>query len=511
FGVTAAFIAFSKQYYKKFLARPTFLLAIWVFIPLICTQTYLISLPVDYNRFLYFLIMPLLVFIAVLIDHGSGTIAKAVESYRTWSSQTQVPKPIVNMKLWRLSQKLTEKRLYGIFVLFFLVFSFVALPIFTTPMSGVGQSLQNYYQTMDDSKWEATQWLKQNTAEGSVLVADAWYGWWLGGFTQRPTLSAVDPAYLTVNREVENATFASRLMDTDYIIDNNYTQVREDGYLSRHNPEILVKPNWTYTPYSFFNFNNNGTSIEYQINGVDHPAVWVNTLDLKEIRMENDTQHTTLMVTRGNDDFNYTIFTTVYRDVRFVNITASLTGSHMGVTFDRVHMSVETNGQHVSYNNDLVTIGLVDVGTKSLGQLIFTTTPESAYMTKVDKVVVKTIDLTYSIGQKGEGQFQLLAGAWAESNNRSYYTDGAIDNYFIPIVTKNLKTALDMMPDDFGWNNFDYRQEILARHISYVILAVDENPIPEKTESAVDPKFRNDPLFSLVFINEEVAIYKVNG
>ena len=35
------------------------------------------------------------------------------------------------------------------------------------------------------------QWLKQNTPENSVLVADALYGWWLGGFAQRPTLSAV--------------------------------------------------------------------------------------------------------------------------------------------------------------------------------------------------------------------------------------------------------------------------------------------------------------------------------
>jgi len=58
---------------------------------------------------------------------------------------------------------------------------------------------------------------------------------------------------------------------------------------------------------------------------------------------------------------------------------------------------------------------------------------------------------------------------------------------------------------------FDYREEFINRKVSYVVLAIDENDIPEKTEIEVNDKFLYDPLFSLVFINEEVAIYKVNG
>ena len=72
----------------------------------------------------------------------------------------------------------------------------------------VGQTLQNYYQTMDNQGGKHCSGLKQNTTQGAVLVSDALYGWWLGGFAQRPTISAVDPEYLTVNREVDNATFA---------------------------------------------------------------------------------------------------------------------------------------------------------------------------------------------------------------------------------------------------------------------------------------------------------------
>ncbi len=519
FLITAAFFIFSKKFYNKFLTLPTLLFAMWVFLPLILTQGYLVGLPVDYNRFLYFLVLPVLVFIAVLLDYGSGFFAETLDKLRTEGKlqvrPVKVPKRLEEFQRKtmlaskRISAALTRKRIYTVFAAFFLIFCFAVLPIFTAPSINVGQTLQSYYQTMNTPKWEAMQWLKQNTSEGSVLVADALYGWWLGGFTQRPTLSAVDPAYLTVKREVDNASFASKLLDTDYIIDNGYIQVREDGYVSRHNPEIVAKQNWTYNPYSFFTFNNNGTSIEYQVNGVQ-AQVWVNNLTIKDIHMLNDTEHTSIIVTRGNDDLNYTLTTTVCRDTRFVNITATLTSLVEGVVFDYIHMTVETNGVQVSYGNDLATIGLVDLGTKSFGQLIFSTPPQTCYIPTED--IVKIIQLTYPMALKSEGQFQLLAGAYSESNNPDYYANQeAIDNYFLPIVSSNLNTAMNRMQKDHGWSNFDYHTELVSRKISYVVLSISDDPNPDKTELDVEAKFRYDPAFSLVFINEEVAIYKVNG
>jgi len=523
FGIVAAFFAFSTKYYKKWLALPTFLLAMWVFVPLVCTQGYLVGAPVDYNRFLYFLILPIMVFIGVLIDHGSESIAFGIDKHRgkvnLGKYKVKVDRRFEGLQRkiesagHRLAAASTQKRLYSFFVLVFLLFSFVALPIFVTPSLNMGETLQSYYQTMNSQKWEATQWLKNNTSEGSVLVADALYGWWLGGFTQRPTLAAVDPAYLTVNREVDNASFASKLLDTDYVIDNGYVQVREDGYASRHNPEVLVKQNWTYNPYSFFTFGNNGTIIRYIINSSPDPiqvSVGVNDLAIKDIRMENDTEHASIIVVRGNEDVNYTLTTTAYRDTRFVNITAKLTALHEDVVFDYVHMIVETNGYQVGYGNDRASIGLVDFGTKSFGQLIFITTPLKPTITQMD-TVVKTIELSYPMGLKGEGEFSLLAGAYSESNNPKYYANQwEIDSYFLPILKDNLSTALNPMPIDMGWSNFDYRAELLSRQVSYVVLSISDDPNPDKTERDVDAKFRYDPLFSLVFINEEVAIYKVN-
>ena len=101
-----------------------------------------------------------------------------------------------------------------------------------------------------------------------MFVSDALYGWWLGGFAQRPTLSAVDPQYLTVARELAPAQVASNLLDTDYMIDNGYIQVREDGgYIGRHNPMFSADLNWTYFPYSFFQFNDSEINLLSQNGG----------------------------------------------------------------------------------------------------------------------------------------------------------------------------------------------------------------------------------------------------
>ncbi len=67
----------------------------------------------------------------------------------------------------------------------------------TATFINVGTVFQNFYQTMDSPNWEAAVGLNRIQLKDAVFVADAWYGWWFGGFAQRPTLSAVEPAYLT--------------------------------------------------------------------------------------------------------------------------------------------------------------------------------------------------------------------------------------------------------------------------------------------------------------------------
>ena len=88
-------------------------------------------------------------------------------------------------------------------------------PLFSLPNDGVAQA--NYFQVMNPTEYQAIQWVKANTPVGSVCVADAEFGWWLSGFAQRPTLSAVDPQYLILQHEIGQATVATDLLTADYI------------------------------------------------------------------------------------------------------------------------------------------------------------------------------------------------------------------------------------------------------------------------------------------------------
>jgi hypothetical protein len=523
FGVVAVLFGFSFKHYKKWLTVPTFLVAMWVFVPLIFTQGYLVGAAVDYNRFLYFLVLPILVFIGLLIDYGSESLAFVIDKYRG-SVNLGAYKIKVNRRFEGLQRKLessakrlaagaTRKRLYSLFILIFLLVSFLAVPIFVGPSINVGQGLQNYYQAMDKQKWEATQWLKENTTEGSVIVADAWYGWWLGGFTQRPTLSAVEPAYLTVKREVDNATFASNLLDTDYVVDNGLIQVRDDGYLSRHNPEVIVKQNWTYAGYSFFTFNGSDIGIWYNVNGVnDMRYVTLDELATKQTMVENYSDHVDIVVVQGNEFFNYTRTTTVYGGSQFVTISSKLQATVPGVTFASVSMKTQTTGLQIKapYDNT-ETIGIVETGTKDFGQLIFDSTPVKAKIAYAsdNSEVVKGVDLLYIFNGTSEAKIDITAIAYSATNEQHYYDDeGARNGFFTDKMTKNLNA--DIIPQTSSFTVFDYKQELHTRNVSYVVLLPKKSDVPDKTESDVYAKFRLDPLFSLVFINEEVAIYRVN-
>src|SRR5208283_5252236 len=266
FACLLPLLLLSKKYKRRFISLPTFLVIMWLFVPLILTQGYLFGLIVDYNRFLYFLVLPVIILFAMMIDHSSAYFAHLTATYRTLTSQMQKTTRAANKWTKRISFFISHKQIYSIFALGFILIFLVTLPIFLTPWQGV--TIQSFYQTMDKPGYQAIQWAEQNTAPRSVFVSDALYGWWLGGFAQRPTLSAVQPQYLTVDSELAPATFASNLLDTDYMIDNGYIQVREDGgYIGRHNPEFLADLSWTPFPVPFFQFNDSEITLLSQSAG----------------------------------------------------------------------------------------------------------------------------------------------------------------------------------------------------------------------------------------------------
>jgi len=488
------FFLFSKKYRGNFLTVPAFLLTLWIWIPMLFTQGYLVGLYTDYNRFLYYIILPVIILIALGIDHGAGFFARIIDTYLSFTKKT--PQTITNATKTRsrVRSHLTRKNIYAGFVLGFLMLSFLFVPIFLTPFQGV--TIQSFYQTMTDPGYEAMQWARQNTPVGSVFVSDALYGWWFSGFAERPTLSAVDPQYLTLAREFEPAKVAKSLLDTDYMIDNGLIQVREDGgYIGRHNPMFLAKLNWTYFPYSFLNFNNSKTRIQYRIDG-SLQFLYLDQLPVKEMRIENDTDHATIIVTKGNDFFNYTELTTVYKGSSFVNMTITIESAVNEVSLDWLDFTVNSKGKVQALQNN--TIALLDEGVKAFSQLIFNKEQPNVDLVNPENPCIFALD--YNLQGKAKVEIQMAISTYSVSDNLEIYqSQERKDQYFNHILTNNLNSYQEQIPDSPSLDVFDYQKAVNNWNISYIACR----------DSEIIPKFAKDPAFSLVFINNDVAIFMV--
>ncbi|MCW3995454.1 MAG: hypothetical protein NWE98_04815 [Candidatus Bathyarchaeota archaeon] len=490
-GLIPAFLVFSKKYYGRFLTLPTLLLVTSVFVPWILTQGYLFGFIIDYNRFLYFLLLPLMIFAGVFIDLGADFLARVTDNYQTFSQQLhrQTVKAS-NKVLSKLSPHLTRRNIYAGSALTFLLVSVAFVPIFVTPMEA--QAVQSYYQVMNNEGYEAINWAKQNTPTDAVFVSDALYGWWFSGFALRPTLSAVDPQYLTLAREFNRTQFARALLDTDYLVDNGLVQVREDGgYLARHNPEILATLNWTYFPYSFFTFNSKDTQVFYEVNGTLQTK-YLDELSVRSMQMQRTPQAVSVTVARGNDFINYTQITTVYGGSAFVNLTSTVDSSVLGVSLKWLRIDVESKGKEIQYDDNR-TIALIDEGVKAFGQLIFRVNQPAQTMH------LNRIELQYNLGGKSQAHVEVSASAYSVTDDLGFYVDAAtISSYFKDIIAANLNAVQNPTPAPFK-QVFDYQADMRTYGVSYIACRDVE----------MQPKFLGDPSFNLVFINSEVAIFKV--
>jgi len=488
FACVIFFFLFSKKYKGNFFTVPAFLLTLWIWIPMLFTQGYLVGLYTDYNRFLYYIILPVIILIALGIDHGAGFFARIIDTYLSIKRKTSQPATVTKARS-RVLRPLTRKTICSGFVLGFLLLSFLTVPIFLTPFQGT--TIQIFYQTMNDSGYEAIQWARQNTPVGSVFVADAYYGWWFSGFAERPTLSAVDPQFLALAREFEPARVAKNLLDTDYMIDNGLIQVREDGgYIGRHNPMFLAKLNWTYFPYPFFNFNNDETTILLRI-GNDSEFFDLTQFPVTEMYTETTSDQVSVYVSKRNEFLNYTQSLTVYKGVRFVNMSITIESTIEDVSIDGMRFILQTKGELIDRGR---TIGFLDEGVKALGQLIF--------VEKQPKVYRGGPELLYNLNGDPEEQIQILISAFPVTDDPAVYQDAETKtNYMNDILDVNFNSPQKKDNDfsDVPLDVFDYRKAVNDWSISYIACR----------DSALAPKFANDPAFSLVFINDEVAIFIV--
>ncbi len=483
---------FSRIRQGKFFTIPAFLLSLWILIPAIGSQSHLVGFYTDYNRFRYFVYLPVIIIVGVAFDYASGFFAKAIDV--GLSKVEGLPKLRRNVRkiLSYTRPLLSRKPLYVLFVFVLLMYSLFSTSIFLEPSKGI--EMQSFYQFMDEPSYDALQWIKNYTSPDSIIAADAVYGWWVSGFTQRQTLSGQEPQYLILSREYEPAKNVKTLLDTNYLIDNGLIQVREDGgYIARHNPLFLAKLNNSYFPAGFFHFNNDEITVFGRIND-EVSSFSLSELPLKEMYLEKTNDNATIIITRGNQFFNITQSTTVYQSVGFANMSLTLETALEEVNLDWARFILHTRyAQQFKGDNYFA---FIDSNSNLGAQLIFTENqPQTSIFTSENP---GSLELLYNLEGNSSTRIEMFIGvfqipySYPEPENQAEYLSNLISNNTQFYANKITDLPLDV---------FSYQDFLYDWNISYVVLRDPE----------VVARFRSDPVFSLVFANDAVTIFKVNS
>ncbi len=464
-----SFLIFSKRYKGAFFDKTSLLFSLWVLIPAILTQSFIIGVYTDYFRFLHFLIFPLTVFFALLIDHISGFIAKALGNF------TQDVKAPISLGT-----------LHSLLVAGFLVVSLLGfIPFFSSPSDGF--SIADYYRVVYPPEFESIEWIKERTSTDAVFVSNHGYGWWISGFGQRVTLSATEPQFLIVPHEFEAAYIARTLLRTNFVLNNGFIEIWDDGsYVGRYNPMLLINCTRLPEPHPMLYFNENEVTIFYREN------TSTKMIDAIEVSPKNLTLETTqesahMSTVRENAHLTLTRRIEVLKDTRFAFLSLSIKSLDNNTSLEYVRIMLHIQGKVLQTEQ---TVGVLDENAKVFAQIIFEEKKPLIKLFPSDNP--NCLELLYTAENPQSIEIKMIIGGFETEKIEEKYIESLLIN-MTRSWSKKESTSLPIQV-------FDYRKIIKLKKITFIAC--------ERKDCAIE-RFANDPMFNLVFINDNVAIFKV--
>jgi hypothetical protein len=457
------FLVFSKRQTGKFLTLPSVLFACSILVPLVAAQSYLFGVFLDYERFLYFLSLPVVICLGLIVVRASNIITKALGRLKPASA----PK----------SSKVLMITLTAICLL---------TPLFTLPNVGISQVA--YFQVMDSKEYEAINWVKANVPLNSICVADAEFGWWLSGFAQRPVYSAVEPQFLILQREFTPAQIASNLLRADYIADNGILQIEQAGIAANGSAhDIYGVSNSSFVKPLVFSLNDTKISLLYRYNS-SPKELTLGTFADSTTQVVNDGNSTSFIISRANNQVRITEEITIYEGLRFAKVTFVFQNDGSS-RFDWLHVPFQAKGFSVQYGDS---IGIVDELRQVITQLVFPTANLGS-----DVTMQETSD-TYQLVFDLKGENNAQASFYVGLCPFKAQTEPPQRNNWKGIVENNSKTYLDVVSDS-PINCFDYQATLRQNHIGYIVLRGSE----------ITSRFTDDPTYKEVYNNGEAAVYEI--
>ncbi len=448
-----ALFGLSKMYKNKAFTIPAVLFSIWLLVPAILTQGSLLGMYVDYNRFLYFLYLPLIVsltLLAMLILKAPKTVSR----FRLNSGRTGLIKHSTSFR---------NMFLVVFSALFVLMLFFT--PLLSSPWEGFGET--DYYRVMTPLKYDAIQWIQNNTAENSVFVADSDFGWLVSGFAQRPTLSANDPQFLILAHEIEAAKAAKNILSTDYLIDNGLLKINyvDNGTNSL---ALYARVNSSFVLYPFFSIKKENISLLYRINNQPQ-YIRLNELQTKSIEVKNGSNGASFIITNENNQLIVSETVTVQKGLGFAKVSLDVKSKNDTANFDWLNIPFISNGIPSSFPE---MINFADQSMQANISLIFSENqPEN----------------TVKLAENSEF-YELVVNNRGSSYVQFEFSVGLQQN---PSIQNTINQDID---------SFDYTKAIHAWDVSYVVVC----------DKTLFSRFSDHQIFSLAYKNEEVEIFKVN-
>ncbi|MFA5363787.1 MAG: hypothetical protein WC325_01225 [Candidatus Bathyarchaeia archaeon] len=480
------FFVFSKIYKQRYITMPTVLFAVWILVPAIMTQSHVLGVYLDYERFQYYMYAPVIICLALLIETGSRVLSqKTVQLYKMIKERTlknrgitlrNTPKAVVYNKV-----------VYSTSILCLLLFSMFCTPLLTPPSEGIVEG--SFYQVMTPSGYAAIEWIKTSTPNNSVFVADGGYGWWLSGFAQRPTLSAVNPQCLILTHEIEPAQIATNILNSDSFIDNGLMQVNYyKSHVDGNSFEVSARLNGSSVLYPVLSIKDTQISIFYR-NNATAQHMNVAKLQTTDTQVKNGSNWASFQIIMENQELVFTQSVTLYTGVKFAKISINVQSKAADLNMDWLYVPFSSRGTPNQYSNN---IGFVDSSTNILNQMIF---PSNELGTAtVMQENPDYFELVKNLEGKTTAQIEFFTGLCPYQSPKTDQT-----RYIQEYMANNARTYLDKVsntPITF----FDYQTAIKTWNISYIAVTN-----PERV-----PRFSADEFFSCVYRNDEIAIFKVN-
>ncbi len=135
-------------------------------------------------------------------------------------------------------------------------------------------------------------------------------------------------------------------------------------------------------------------------------------------------------------------------------------------------------------------VAFVDEGTRVLGQVIFAQEKPKIY--QITSENPSGLEMLYNLDGKPKTDIKLFVGV--------YQVKETSPSYINQIIADNLNSSQEKVAD-LPLDVFNYQQAVKDNGISYVACR----------DHDVFQKFAADPSFSLVFINDRVAIFMVKN